>query len=182
MQLEYRLSSLSDVAALEVLIPASVRALQRDHYSSAQIEGAIGSVFGVDRQLIRDGTYFVATAGDELVGCGGWSRRRSRYGSDRDRTTEDPLRDPLREPAMIRAFFVHPGFARRGIGRRLLALAEEAAAHAGFRELETIATLPGVPLYSALQYEPVESFTIPLGNGASMPVVRMRKPLPLLHP
>jgi len=173
--LVFRLAEEGDIPELHALIPLSVRVLQADFYTVEQREGAIGTVFGVDSQLIRDGTYFVATEGTRVVGCGGWSRRRTSYGSDRVRTTEDPLRDPLVEPAMVRAFFVHPDFARRGIGRRLMELSERAALDAGFTAIEIVATLPGEPLYAAFRYEAVERFEIALVNGAKMALVRMRK-------
>ena len=175
MPVEYRLSSLSDIPSLEALIPLSARRLQVGYYSPDQIEGAIGTVFGVDSQLIKDGTYFVAVENGTIVGAGGWSKRKSLYGGDQGKKGEDPLRDPATEPAMIRAFFVNPDHVRRGIGRRLLELSETGAARAGFSRLEIIATLAGEPLYTSLGYDPVERFEIVLANGASMPVVRMKK-------
>ena len=175
MSPDYRLATLADIPALDELIPFSARRLQTAHYTAAQIEGAIGTVFGVDSQLIRDGTYYVAEADHRLVGCGGWSRRKTLYGGDRAKTAPEPLRDPATEPAMIRAFFVHPDYARRGIGRRIMELSEAGAAAAGFKTIEIIATLPGVPLYTSFNYGSVERFEITLSNGATMPVERMRK-------
>ncbi|MCX6954197.1 MAG: GNAT family N-acetyltransferase [Verrucomicrobia bacterium] len=171
----YRLAELGDIPALETLIPLSARKLQVGFYTEAQIEGAIGTVFGVDSQLIRDGTYFVAVDEGRIVGCGGWSKRKTLYGGDRARTAPDPLRDPATEPAMIRAFFIHPDFARRGIGRKIMELSETAALAAGFRQIDIVATLAGAPLYATFAYATVERFDIPLPNGAIMPVVRMRK-------
>jgi N-acetylglutamate synthase-like GNAT family acetyltransferase len=171
----FRLATLEDVPALRDLIPLSARQLQREHYTAAQIEGALGPVFGVDTQLIRDGTYFVAEASGQVVGCGGWSRRRTRFGGDAGRTGEDPARDPATEPAMIRAFFIHPAWARRGIGRQLLALSEQGARAAGFSQLEIAATLPGVPLYEACGYKVVERAEVPLPNGERLPIARMRE-------
>ena len=173
--IEHRLASLSDISSLEELIPLSARKLQAGYYSRDQIESAIGTVFGVDRQLIKDGTYFVAVENMVIVGAGGWSKRKTLYGGDHGRKAEDPLRDPATEPAMIRAFFVHPDHARRGIGRRLLELSEQGAALAGFTRLEIIATLSGEPLYTSLGYDIVERFDIVLANRVSMPVVRMKK-------
>lgn len=191
MPLTYRLATLADIPALEALIPLSARTLQLTHYTAAQIEAALGPVFGVDTQLIRDGTYFVAvdsgatppTAASpapaaRLVGCGGWSKRKTLYGGDRGKSGADPLRDPATEPAMIRAFFVHPDYARRGIGRRLMELSETAALAAGFRAIEIVATLPGEPLYATFHYTAVERFDIPLPTGTPLPVVRLRKPAP----
>jgi len=178
MPITYRLAILADVSALEELIPLSARALQLGYYTAVQIEGALGTVFGVDTQLIRDGTFFVATdsdASERLVGCGGWSQRKTLYGGDRGKSGADPLRDPATEPAMIRAFFVHPGYARRGIGRRIMELSEGAARAAGFRSIEIVATLPGEPLYATFAYTGVDRFDITLPDGTPLPVVRMRK-------
>ena len=172
----YRLAREADVPALQALIPVSVRGLQAAFYTQEQIEGALGTVFGVDSQLIRDRTYLVAeTEEGQLVGCGGWSKRKTAYGSDRSKSGDDPLRDPATEPAMIRAFFVHPDFARRGIGRRIMTWCETEARNAGFVTTEIVATLAGEPLYATFQYVVVESFSIALANGAHLPVVRMRR-------
>jgi GNAT superfamily N-acetyltransferase len=173
--IEYRIAQLADVPALETLIPISARKLLADFCTPEQIEGALGTVFGVDTQLIRDGTYFVAVAQDRIVGCGGWSRRKTSYGGDKGKKGEDPLRDPRTEPAMIRAFFVDPDFARRGIGREFIRLSEEAADGAGFRGIDIVATPAGEPLYAACGYVVMERFEIPLANGAAMPAVRMGK-------
>ncbi len=175
MHIEYRAAKIEDLAALEELIPLSARKLQSSYYSPAQLDGAIGTVFGVDTQLIRDGTYFVALSDGQIVGCGGWSKRKTLYGGDKAKTAEDPLRDPGTEPAMIRAFFVHPSFARRGIGREFIRLSEAAAFAAGFRGIDIVATLAGEPLYISCGYSVVERYDIPLVNGVSMPVIRMKK-------
>ena len=176
MPLALRLALTRDVAALEALIPLSARALQAAYYSFAQIEGALGSVFAVDRQLIADGTYFVVLDGDAIVGCGGWSKRRTLYGGDQGRAAgADTLLDPDRDAARIRAFFVHPEWARRGIGRQLLHACEDAAVAARFRRLELVATLAGEPLYAAAGYQASERFDIELSNGLKLPAVLMRK-------
>lgn len=183
MQIEYRVAQLDDVPTLEALIPLSARKLQSSVYSSEQLDGAIGTVFGVDTQLIRDGSYFVALVDGKIVGCGGWSRRKTLYGGDRAKKTEDRLRDPRSEPAMTRAFFVHPDFARRGMGRKFLRLSEAAAFAAGFRDIEIIATLAGEPLYAACGYFAAERYSIGLVNGLQMMVVRMkRKEEPIQSP
>ena len=170
-----RLAREVDVPALEALIPLSVRALQAPYYSTAQMDAALGTVFGVDRQLIRDGTYFVAERDGAIVGCGGWSRRRSLYGSDRARQAEDELLDPQQDAARVRAFFVHPAWARRGIGRSLMTTCEQAIVHAGFLKVDIIATLAGVPLYAAFGYTVVEPYVIALSGGLMLPGVRMAK-------
>jgi GNAT superfamily N-acetyltransferase len=171
-----RPATLDDVPRLQVLIPLSARNL-RAGYSSEQVEAALGSALGVDTQLLRDGTYFVVEAGPELVGCGGWSRRRTLYGSDHVHADakDDSWLDPRTEPARIRAFFVHPDYARQGIGTLLLEACEQAALSLGFSQLELASTLPGEPLYSARGYEEMDRFDVPLPGGRALPVIRMRK-------
>src|SRR4051812_32431542 len=172
-----RTATARDVPALEELIPVSVRTLQAAHYSPAQMEAALGPVFGVDRQLIRDGTYLVVEHEGRIVGCGGWSRRRTMYGGGRHRTGEDPELDPRRDPARIRAFFVHPDWARRGIGGSILKACEAAALAAGFQNAELTATLTGEPLYAAHGYAVIERTEAPMSGGLKLPVVRMGKRL-----
>lgn len=172
-----RLAHNEDIPALEVLIPASVRYLQTPYYSPAQIEAALEPIFGVDRQLIRDGTYFVVEHGQEIVGCGGWSKRRSRYGGDSDRTEPDAELDPRRDAARVRAFFVHPSWARQGIGRCIMAACEQAIAAAGFRTVDIVATLAGQPLYASFGYVVIDRYEIEISCKLSLPVVRMTKNL-----
>ena len=165
-----------DIPALELLIPESVRALQKEHYSIQQIEGALGTVFGVDSQLIEDGTYLVAEAASNVVGCGGWSKRKTLFGSNHVTGKDDSLLDPSRDAARIRAFFVHPAWSRRGIGGNILKACEAAAAAQGFTRFELGATLSGEPLYRAHGYRSTEHFEVALANGASLPLIRMEKP------
>lgn len=139
------------------------------------MEAALGPVFGVDRQLIRDGTYFVVEHDAQILGCGGWSKRRSLYGGDRDRAKPDPELDPKRDAARVRAFFVHPAWARRGIGRSIMAACERAIIAAGFRSVEIVATLAGEPLYASFGYVVVERYEIAMAGGLGLPVVRMTK-------
>src|SRR4051812_1071548 len=152
MNWQLRPARKEDISALEELIPISVRRLQAAHYSDAQMEAALGPVFGVDQQLIRDGTYFVVEDAGQIVGCGGWSKRKTLYGGDRDRAGEDAELNPQLDPARIRAFFVHPDWARRGIGRSILMRCEAAAIQAGFHHAELVATLTGEPLYARFGY------------------------------
>lgn len=167
-----------DVLTLQVLIPASVRALSRDVYSPAQIESAIRFVFGVDTQLIQDRTYFVAVSDNTVVGCGGWSRRQTLYGGDQMKFREDPMLDPAIDAARIRAFFVHPDWARQGIGSRILAACVDGARAAGFSRLELVATLPGEPLYRGLGFEVMQRFDDVLPDGVRIPFVRMSRRVP----
>lgn len=177
MSFHVRLATLDDAPAIEALIPASVRGLQPEHYTAEQMAGALGTVFGVDTQLIRDGTYFVAIASDvgRIVGCGGWSRRKTLFGGDRGKQEADSLLNPAADPARIRAFFVHPDWARRGIGSEIMRRSEAAALTAGFRRIDIVATLTGERLYSNFGYTLVERFEVALANGHALPVVRMTK-------
>ena len=177
MDWSLRLAREADIPELEALIERSVRELQAAYYSAAQMDGALGSVFGVDRQLIQDQTYFVAEQKGAIIACGGWSKRASLFGSDAARSVPDALLDPLRDAARIRAFFVHPEHARHGLGRAILFACEEAIRAARFQSIELVATLPGVPFYLAFDYETGERSDVPLTNGLSLPVVRMFKNL-----
>ena len=139
------------------------------------MEAALGTVFGVDCQLIRDGTYFVADHDAQIVGCGGWSRRSSLYGGGSGRASEDDLLNPQRDAARVRAFFVHPAWSRRGIGSSIMAACERAIVETGFRRADIVATLAGEPLYTSFGYAVVERYNIVLAGGLSLPVVRMTK-------
>src|SRR5919205_4588783 len=142
-----RRATLDDREAITELIAQSARGLSRGHYSDPQIDAAIARVFGVDTNLIEDGTYFVAEISGALVGCGGWSRRKTLFGGDQYAARETGYLDPESEPAKIRAFFIHPDHARKGIGRAILARCEDEARAHGFHSLELMATLPGIAFY-----------------------------------
>lgn len=165
----------SDVPALEALIESSTRALLSRCYSSAQLDAALGPVFGVDLQLIRDATYFVFECGEHLVACGGWSKRRAVYGGDRGRPGDDAELAPPHDAARVRAFFVAPAWERRGLGRALLHASEAAILSAGFKRIELVATLAGEPLYAAHGYEVTGRSDAPLPGGLTIAVVRMAK-------
>jgi GNAT superfamily N-acetyltransferase len=185
-----RLAVPEDIPVLRELIEASVRGLQTEDYTPAQIDGALRAVFGVDSQLIADGTYIVAEAelsdpdfadpnrrksGAVIVGCGGWSKRKTLYGSDHWTGREDVLLDPRQDAAKIRAFFVHPDWARRGVGTLILEACENAARAAGFTRFEMGATLTGAKLFGVKGYVAVKPISIPLANGKSLPVIHMEK-------
>jgi GNAT superfamily N-acetyltransferase len=171
-----RVATREDIPSLRDVIERSVRELQAGWYTPEQIEAAVRSVFGVDQQLIDDGTYFVAEIGGQIAGCGGWSKRGTLYGASHyDHSRNDVMLDPAKEPARIRAFFTHPGFARKGVGRALLLRCEDEARRAGFHSMEMASTLPGVPLYAAHGYEAQETFDVPLPGGQSIQVRRMSK-------
>jgi N-acetylglutamate synthase-like GNAT family acetyltransferase len=172
-----RKATLDDRPALEELIAESARGLSRPDYTDAQVEAALGSAFGVDSELIADGTYFVAEADGRLVGCGGWSRRATLFGSDAQPGRRSELLDPARDSARIRAFFVHPDWARRGIGRAILERCEaEALAH-GFRSAELLATLPGHKFYRTQGYTGDKAAEYALPGGITIDFIPMRKDL-----
>jgi GNAT superfamily N-acetyltransferase len=178
--MQIRKATPADVSRLRQLIEVSVRALQSNDYSPAQIEGALTSVYGVDSQLIVDGTYLVAEVSQPegpptIVGCGGWSKRKTLYGGDQYAAREDSLLDPVRDAAKIRAFFVHPEWARRGVGSMILEACENAAREGGFTRLEMGATLSGVAFYRAKGYAAVETQEVLLDNGETLPIVKMAK-------
>ena len=175
MDVVIRTAAIDDVPALRDLIDRSVRELQAGDYSPEQIAGALGTVFGVDTRLIADGTYYVAECEGRIAGCGGWSMRRTLFGSDHAAVRQDDLLDPETDAAKIRAFFVHPDFARRGIGSRILQACEAAASQAGFTRFELGATLTGERLYRARGYTAVERIDVPLSNGENLPVILMAK-------
>jgi GNAT superfamily N-acetyltransferase len=171
-----RLATATDIPVLTGLIDASVRGLQAGDYTAAQIDGALRAVYGVDTQLIADGTYFVVEDAEGTIGgCGGWSKRKTLYGGDAFNAREDSLLDPQCDAARIRAFFVHPDWARRGIGGMILEACESAAVAAGFRRLEMGATLTGVPFYRAKGYRALEDLAVELADGETLPIVRMQK-------
>jgi GNAT superfamily N-acetyltransferase len=194
-EIRIRKAVMADVPLLRRLIEESVRKLQSEDYTPAQREGALESVFGVDSQLIADGTYLVAEArivdmtlavenanGGKnpvsewvIAGCGGWSKRKTLYGSDHWTGREDTLLDPKRDAAKIRAFFIQPAWARRGVGSKMLEACEAAAREAGFTSYEMGATLTGAKLFGAKGYVAVENIEVPLKNGLTLPIIRMSK-------
>lgn len=172
-----RLARHYDIPSLQALIARSGRELSVGYYTPEQADAITRHVFGVDTQLIDDQTYFVVEEDARIVACGGWSRRRTLFGGDQAKHGPDALLDPAREPARIRAFFVDPSMARRGIGRRLIEECVAAARQAGFTALELAATLPGEPLYLASGFAVVERFDLALPGGVTTPLVRMRMAL-----
>ena len=175
MAITIRKALTEDIDKIAKLLEKSVRALSVGYYTDEVIERALQSVFGVDSQLIADGTMYVAVIDNEIVGCGGWSKRRTLYGGDQFATRIDEELDPAVDAARIRAFFVNPAHARKGIGGSILTTCEAAATEAGFKRIEMGATLPGVPLYAAFGYVGDEVIDIELGDGYSLRCMRMAK-------
>jgi GNAT superfamily N-acetyltransferase len=172
-----RLAQPADIPRLETLIASSVRGLSVGYYSSALIESALRFMFGVDSQLIDDGTYYLLEGDAGPVACGGWSRRATLFGGDQHKSAVDPLLDPVVHPARIRAFYVHPEWAKRGLGRRLFDTCLAAARMAGFRELELVATLPGEPMYARVGFVRHERLEVHLPDGVMLLGVRMTRPI-----
>jgi GNAT superfamily N-acetyltransferase len=172
-----RPARLDERPALEALIALSARELSRGDYTDGQLDRAIGTVFGVDTELIEDGTYLVAEIEGALAGCGGWSRRKTLFGADGRADREPGFLDPAVDAAKIRAFFVHPGFARRGVGRAIYDACEAGARAAGFGTLELMATLPGERLYRTLGFVGSQPIEYDMGGGLMIRFVPMRKSL-----
>ena len=177
---QLRVATASDIAALRRLIERSVRGLQGNDYTAAEIEGALGHALGLDTQLVADGTYFIAHPDgqpDMLAGSGGWSFRRTLFGSDGGPGRLADRMDPATEAAKIRAIFVDPDYARMGLGSLILQHAEDAARQHGFRRAEMGSTLTGLPLYRLKGYAEGKHVAVPLPNGTSLSIVRMTKDL-----
>ena len=178
MNFSLRLASLSDVPTLEILIVESARKLAHPDYSETQIEAALGTAWGVDTELIQDGTYFVVESNGQIVACGGWSYRETLFGGDGQAGRKSSNLDPLRDSARIRAFFVHPDWVRRGLGRLLLEKCEAEAKARGFKTFELVATLPGQRLYREFGYLGDKKITYPLKNGITIEFIPMKKGTP----
>jgi GNAT superfamily N-acetyltransferase len=167
----------ADIPAIEQLIARSARGLSRDEYRPSQIEGALRGAFGVDTQLLRDGTYFIAEQDGVLAGCGGWSYRATLFGSDARAQRDAKCLDPATEAARIRAFFVDPAHARSGIGTLLLERCEREAREHGFSRAELMATLPGVKFYSVRGYRGGNRIHYDVGDGETIEFMPMSKDL-----
>ena len=170
-----RQAKMEEREAIKDLIAASARLLSREHYSDAQIEAAIATVFGVDTDLIEDGTYLVAEIEGELAGCGGWSKRKTLFGGDQFSSRDAGYLDPQSEAAKIRAFFIHPDHARKGVARAILARCEDEARAQGFRALELMATLPGIEFYKSCGFVETGNFDLDLTDTVKLELVPMRK-------
>jgi GNAT superfamily N-acetyltransferase len=168
-----RLATPADASRIEALMKTSAAAIFPRYYDERQCMSAVRHVAEVDTMLLEDGTYYILEVGDELVACGGWSRRDRLYTGSGSANTDDRLLDPTSEPARVRAMFVRDDWTRRGLGRRILNECQAAASREGFRELVLGATLPGVPLYLAYGFEPVDEFDVTLSDGVKLRCVSM---------
>lgn len=177
MRLTHRIATPDDLPALRALMARAIDRLQSDFLTPAQVV-ASRQVMGLDTQLIHDQTYLVVESDGVLAGCGGWSYRATLYGGDASVVAREPaVLDPATDAARIRAMYTNPDFARRGIGRRVIDLCEEAARAAGFKRAEMMATMAGVPLYRACGYRPIEEVLSAPIDGVQVPLLRMGKPL-----
>jgi N-acetylglutamate synthase-like GNAT family acetyltransferase len=177
MEISIRLTRMQDVPALQKLIPESARELSKGFYTKQQAESAIKYIFGVDTQLVKDETYYVAEAEGMIVGCGGWSKRKTMFGGDQMKVEADPLLDPQTDAGRIRAFFIHSQWARKGIGRRIIQACEDTAKADGFSRMELVATMPGEPLYAAMGYEVTRRFDQAVADGTLIPLAHVKKSL-----
>jgi GNAT superfamily N-acetyltransferase len=175
MEFTSRLAVPADAPELTALMDRAIAQLQRAFLDEAQIASS-RAIMGIDTQLIEDGTYFVVEFGDDIAGCGGWSRRATLYGGDETAGRDSNLLDPTVDPARVRAMYTNPTYARRGVGRLILSLCEAAAAAEGFTRLELMSTLSGEPLYTAYGFRPLERL-VDVTGGAAVPIVRMDKPV-----
>lgn len=173
MLMTHRVATLQDLESLSVVMDAAIAELQEGFLTPQQIESS-RTIMGIDTQLVKDGTYFVVECEGQIAGCGGWSRRATLYGGDQTSGRDPELLDPSVDPARVRAMYTNPAFARRGVGRLVLTLCEQAAAAEGFTRLELMGTLSGEPLYRSYGYVPVERLADDRG-GAPVPLVRMAK-------
>ncbi|MCB2112336.1 MAG: GNAT family N-acetyltransferase [Parvularculaceae bacterium] len=174
MTLSIRVASEADIPAIKTLMAAAIEELQKGFLTPDEIE-ASKDIMGLDTQIIADRTYFIVEDGTEVVGCGGWSRRKTLFGGDHSSGRDAAPLDPETDAAKIRAMYTHPAHVRRGVGRLVLATCEKAAAREGFKRAEMGATLAGAPLYEACGYRKTESFNSPTRSGVEVPMYRMEK-------
>ena len=173
--LSHRLARREDLEMLKALMDAAISELQKPFLDQNQIASS-RAIMGLDTQLIDDGTYFIVKSEGQLAGCGGWSRRATLYGGDQTPGRSAALLNPTKDAARIRAMYTHPNHTRKGVGRYILSLCEEAARAEGFTKMELVATLAGEPLYRACGYEPYEDIVDDRG-GTGVPLLRMKKSL-----
>ncbi len=175
-EIHIRRALVEDAPDIHNLIDASIRGLGGRYYDSQQVESSLKHLFGVDSTMIADGTYVVATVKGKVVGSGGWSNRRTPFGGDQATSVRNAaLRDPAKDPAIIRAMYVHPAWARMKIGQMIITTCEYAARNAGFTEMELVATLSGVDFYRKQGYSWQEKVDIELPDGTVIPCYRMTK-------
>ncbi len=172
----FRKATINDLPELRALMEMSIRRIIGTFLDEARVEASY-EFMGVDTQLIEDETYFAVELNRQIVGCGGWSRRATRFGGDHTPGRDSRLLDPATESARVRAMYTHPDFARLGIGRLVLSLCDAEALKEGFSSLELTATVAGEPLYSAYGFTVIERIEVPTSKGIFVPCARMTKNL-----
>ena len=173
--LTHRLAQRDDLKALRALMELAISELQKSFLDENQITSS-RAIMGLDTQLIDDGTYFIVESDGQLAGCGGWSRRVTMYGGDQTPGRSAALLDPTKDAARIRAMYTHPNHTRKGVGRLIISLCEDAAKAEGFTKMELVSTLSGESLYRACGFVPYENIVDDRG-GAAVPLLRMKKSL-----
>lgn len=177
MAFTHALATEEDLPRLRALMTRAIEELQRSFLTPEQVT-ASHQIMGLDTQLVKDRTYFMILDQGELVGCGGWSWRATLFGGDDSIVAREPLPlDPAKDAAKIRAMYVDPAHARRGIGKLIMALCEDAARISGFGKVELMATLAGRPLYEACGYQEIEAVEATSREGVRVPIIHMGKPL-----
>ncbi len=176
MTVSLRLATLTDIPVLHPLMNAAISELLKPYLNAAEVEASF-EIMGMDTQLITDGTYFVAMIGDDIAGCGGWSRRATMFGGDHSGGRDAALLNKTTDAARVRAMYTSPHFTRRGVGRAILNACEDAARAEGFNRVELVATMAGQPLYAACGYQPIEDMTSVTSTGVTIPLMRMGKPV-----
>lgn len=172
-----RLAQMDDLPALHALMARAIDQLQHGFLRPEQVR-ASHKVMGLDSQLVKDQTYFLIEHDGQLAGCGGWSFRATLFGGDQSVIDREPaLLDPAQDAARVRAMYTSPDFTRRGVGRAIMALCEGAARKAGFARTEMMATMAGVPLYTACGYRLIEAIEAGPIDGVYVPMQRMGKEL-----
>ncbi len=174
--LTHRLAAEADLPALHHLMKRAMTNFLPDFLEPEQVEASF-EIMGVDSRLIADGTYFTVFDGDALAGCGGWSRRETLFGGDHTFGRNPRLLDPVGEAARVRAMYTDPDHARKGVGRLILKLCEDAARAENFTRAELAATAAGVPLYKACGYAPMRAWDEVTSTGVPVPLVLMGKGL-----
>jgi len=176
MELNIKQATLDDSEDIMALMALSMREILPRFLDEEQVKRSDASM-GIDRELIADGTYYLVYIDEVLVGCGGWSARRTLYGGDNAAKRDSAMADPETEAAKVRAMYTHPDYTRRGIGQALIRKSEVEAKAAGFSRVELGSTAPGLPFYKRCGYAVIEDVSVTDEDGITVPVILMSKGL-----
>ena len=174
MNLNFRLANSEDIPAVKELMEQSISKLLGNYVNEEELEASFESM-GFDGQLILDKTYFLIDFEGILVGCGGWSNRKTLFGGNHTPNRSNDFLDPNHDAAKIRAMYTHPDWARKGIGTFILQLAEKEASNARFKRCELMATLSGIYLYKNRGYKIDEETFYKSKKGNSVKMFKMTK-------